>query len=102
MDFNESQLSHSLCRQPKVQFRARLEVEGHVPILIIQDVSSELISALDAKASSLGITRTDFLRRTLIREALVGINSADESNLTLILELLPDATNEVIMGGAWE
>jgi plasmid stability protein len=73
-----------------------------VPNLIIRNVSPEIISALDTRASRLGLSRVEFLRRTLIREALVGVDSVDESHLASILELLPDLTNEVIVHGAWE
>jgi len=70
--------------------------------LLIRDISPELVNALDEKASALGLSRVEFLRRTLSREAQVSVDSVTEAHLVALLELLPDLADEEIMRGAWE
>ena len=70
--------------------------------LLIRDVSAELVSALDSKAAALGLSRVEFLRRTLTREAQVSGSSVTEAHLTSLWEILPDLSDEGIMRGAWE
>ncbi len=70
--------------------------------LLIRDVSAELVSALDSKAAALGLSRVEFLRRTLTREAQVSGGSVTEAHLASLLEILPDLSDEEIMRGAWE
>jgi plasmid stability protein len=70
--------------------------------LLIRDVPTELIAALDAKAVSLGLSRVEFLRRTISREVAISTESVTEQHLAALVELLPDLADEEVMGGAWK
>ena len=69
--------------------------------LLIRDVPVELVLALDAKATSLGLSRVEFLRRTISREVAMTTESVTEQHLEALSQLLPDLGNEEIMRGAW-
>ena len=70
--------------------------------LLIRDLTPELLTALEEKAALLGLSRSEFLRRTLNREVKVSSESVTERHLTGLLELLPDLANEKVMKSAWE
>lgn len=70
--------------------------------LLIRDVSPDLVNALDRKAAALGLSRVEFLRRTLTREAQITSGSVTEAHLASLLEILPDLSDAGIMRGAWE
>jgi hypothetical protein len=69
--------------------------------VLIRDLSPELIDALESRASSLGISRVELMRRALSREVLIKSESVTEQHLSALLELLPDLLNDEIMRGAW-
>lgn len=69
--------------------------------LLIRDVPAELVLALDAKADALGLSRVEFLRRTISREVAISTDSVTEQHLFDLLQLLPDLADEEIMRGAW-
>lgn len=70
--------------------------------LLIRDLTPELLTALEEKAALLGLSRSEFLRRTLNREVKVSNESVTERHLTELSELLPDLANEKVMKSAWE
>ena len=70
--------------------------------LLIRDLTPELLTALEEKAALLGLSRSEFLRRTLNREVKVSNVSVTERHLIELLELLPDLANEEVMKSAWE
>jgi hypothetical protein len=69
--------------------------------LLIRDVPNELVLALDAKADALGLSRVEFLRRTISREVAISTDSVTEQHLFDLIPLLPDLADEEIMRGAW-
>ncbi|MCX6431122.1 MAG: antitoxin [Actinobacteria bacterium] len=69
--------------------------------VLIRDLSPELIDALESRASSLGISRVELMRRALSREVLIKSESVTEQHLSALLELLPDLLDDEIMRGAW-
>lgn len=70
--------------------------------LLIRDLSPQLLAALDEKAASLGLSRSEFLRRTLNREAFLITESVTEAHIIKLLDLLPDLASQKVMKGAWE
>jgi hypothetical protein len=70
--------------------------------LLIRDVPAELVAALDAKAISLGLSRVEFLRRTISREVSISNESVTEQHLQALAQLLPDLADEEIMRSAWK
>jgi hypothetical protein len=55
--------------------------------LLIRDVPAELVLALDAKAISLGLSRVEFLRRTISREVSISTESVTEQHLQALAQL---------------
>jgi hypothetical protein len=72
-----------------------------MPDILIRDLPSEVLAALDTKASTLGLSRVEFVRRALVQEAGIGSESCTEAHLSNLLALLPDLDNEEVMGNAW-
>lgn len=69
--------------------------------LLIRDLAPELVSALDSKALALGISRVEYVRRTLARDVVVSSESVTEKHLLALTHLLPDLGNVEIMRDAW-
>ena len=69
--------------------------------LLIRDITPEILIALDAKASALGISRVEYVRRTLAQSLSASTESVTEEHLSELLELLPDLADEEIMEQAW-
>lgn len=69
--------------------------------LLIRDVPDEVIAALDARAAKLGLSRSEFLRRRLAQEAVVGVTPVTVDDFRRLAEDFPDALDEQIMRGAW-
>lgn len=69
--------------------------------LLIRDVSPEILVALDSKASALGLSRVEYVRRTLAQSLAASTESVTEKHLSELLELLPDLADEKIMEQAW-
>jgi hypothetical protein len=67
--------------------------------ILIRDVPDEVVAAIDAKAQRAGLSRTEYLRRTLARER-------DQSEVTVkdlerFAETFADLGDEEVMGRAW-
>ena len=69
--------------------------------LLIRDVHPEILAVLDMKASALGLSRVEYVRRTLAQTVSISTDSVTERHLSSILELLPDLADEKIMEQAW-
>ncbi len=69
--------------------------------LLIRDLHPEILAVLDVKASALGLSRAEYVRRTLSQTLSLPTESVTEQHLTGILELLPDLADEKIMEQAW-
>jgi len=71
--------------------------------ILIRDVPDEVVSALDARAKRMGLSRTELLRRTLKREASIrpgGKVTIDD--LRRFSEMAQDLKDDEIMRRAWE
>lgn len=69
--------------------------------LLIRDVNPEILAVLDMKASALGLSRVEYVRRTLSQVLSISTESVTEQHLSDLLELLPDLADEQIMEQAW-
>ncbi|MEK6648979.1 MAG: antitoxin [Actinomycetota bacterium] len=69
--------------------------------LLIRDLTPEVMAALENKAALLGLSRVEYVRRTLAQEVRLGTESVTEQHLASLLELLPDLANEEVMENAW-
>ncbi len=70
--------------------------------VLIRGVPDEVITALDARASRLGLSRSEYLRRRLAQEVIGGPQSVTAVDLAAFAEAFPDLTNPEVMKGAWE
>lgn len=69
--------------------------------LLIRDLSPEVMAALENKAALLGLSRVEYVRRTLTQEVRMATESVTEKHLASLLVLLPDLSNEQVMENAW-
>lgn len=69
--------------------------------LLIRDLNPEVLIALDANAAQLGISRVEYVRRTLSTEVSFNSESVTETHLAELLTLLPDLADESVMSNAW-
>ena len=69
--------------------------------LLIRDITPEILIALDIRASALGLSRVEYVRRTLAQSLSASTESVTEEHLSGLLELLPDLVDEKIMEQAW-
>ncbi len=77
------------------------EVTGMTDILV-RDVPDDVITAIDARASRLGLSRSEFLRRRLAQEAAAGPHPVTAQDLTAFAETFSDLNEPEVMAGAWE
>lgn len=69
--------------------------------LLIRGVPDDIIAAIDAKAHRLGLSRTEFLRRTLARERSATATPVTVDDLSRFAETFADLADEEIMRQAW-
>ncbi len=67
--------------------------------ILIRDVPDEVLAAIDAKAKRVGISRTEYLRRTLERERVQG--AVGVKHLERLAALTEDLSDPAIMRDAW-
>jgi hypothetical protein len=71
--------------------------------ILIRDVPDEVVSALDARAKRMGLSRTELLRRALKREASIRPDRKTTiEDLQRFSEMAQDLMDEEIMRRAWE
>jgi len=68
--------------------------------VLIRDVPDDVVAAVDAKAARLGLSRTEYLRRTLAREGAVIDVTVDD--LAGFAEAFADLADAEVMRQAWE
>lgn len=68
--------------------------------VLVRDVPDEVITALDARASRLGLSRSEFLRRRLAQEAIGSPQPVTIERLTAFAETCADLTDPEVMKGA--
>jgi hypothetical protein len=72
-----------------------------VPDILIRDVPDEVVAAIDAKAQRAGLSRTEYLRRTLSRERADDTTSVTVADLTRFAATFADLDDPEVMGRAW-
>lgn len=70
--------------------------------VLIRDLPDEVVTALDARASSLGLSRSEYLRRRLAQEAVSGTRPVTAADLNAFSETFSDLADPEVMKGAWE
>ncbi|MDO8389331.1 MAG: antitoxin [Actinomycetota bacterium] len=69
--------------------------------ILIRDIPDEVIAAIDARAKRVGLSRTEYLRRTLERERLGGGGPVTLDHLAHLTSLAADIDDPGVMSGAW-
>jgi hypothetical protein len=70
--------------------------------LLIRDVPDEVVAAIDAKARRLGISRSEYLRRTLERERASTGDDVTVADLARFADAFGDLADPDVMRQAWE
>ncbi len=70
--------------------------------VLVRDVPDEVITALDARAARLGLSRSEYLRRRLAQEAMSSAEPMTAAHLVAFAETFADLADPEVMKGAWE
>jgi hypothetical protein len=70
--------------------------------VVIRGVSPEVVAAIEGKAARLGLTRSEYLRRQLVRLASVADERVTAEDLRRCGERLVDLGDSEVMRGAWQ
>jgi plasmid stability protein len=69
--------------------------------LLIRDVPDGVLAAIDARASRLGLSRTEYLRRRLAQDASVADADVGLEDLARFAETFADLADPAVMDHAW-
>lgn len=70
--------------------------------LLIRNVPDEVVAAIDANAKRLGLSRSEYLRRQLARDARVCGQAVTVADLSWFAETFSDLDDPDVMARAWE
>ena len=70
--------------------------------VLVRDVPDDVVAALDARASRLGLSRSEYLRRRLAQEAASTTEPVTVAHLNACAETFADLADPEVMKGAWE
>lgn len=70
--------------------------------ILVRNVPDDVIAALDARASGLGLSRGEYLRRRLAQEATGSDLPVTVEDLDVFARTFSDLGNPEVMKGAWE
>ncbi|MHB1066896.1 MAG: type II toxin-antitoxin system VapB family antitoxin [Candidatus Nanopelagicales bacterium] len=68
--------------------------------ILVRDVPDNVVSALDARAARLGLSRNEFLRRRFAQEA-VPLLAVNVDDLRSLAQTFGDLADPDVMKGAW-
>jgi plasmid stability protein len=69
--------------------------------LLIRDIPDEVIAAIDAHARRVGLSRTEYVRRTLERERTGGSGPVTLEHFERVASLAADLDLPDVMADAW-
>jgi len=70
--------------------------------ILIRDVPDDVIAAIDANAHRVGLSRTEYLRRTLAREQATTTAKVGVTDLARFADIFADLDDPGIMTRAWK
>ncbi|MGQ0467582.1 MAG: type II toxin-antitoxin system VapB family antitoxin [Sporichthyaceae bacterium] len=73
-----------------------------MPDILIRDVPAEVVASLDAKARQAGLSRSEYLRREIVREAARPVAPCTVEDFKRTAEVFKDLNDPEIMRRAWE
>jgi hypothetical protein len=68
----------------------------------IRDAPDDAMAASEARARRLGLSRTEYVRRRLVREATVPLSSVGVGDLAWFAATFGDLANPDVMSCAWQ
>lgn len=68
--------------------------------ILIRDVPDDVLTAIDAKATRVGLSRAEYVRRALGRERIPATTVTVEQ-LTRVASVAQDLDDPDVMSGAW-
>src|SRR6476659_6686508 len=74
---------------------------GDVTDILIRDVPDEVIAAVDARASRLGLSRSEYVRRRLAQDAASAGLAVTTQDLARFAEVFADLGDPEVMWQAW-
>lgn len=69
--------------------------------ILIRDVPDDVLAAIEARAKRVGLSRTEYLRRTLERERVQDAGPVSVEHLERAAVLARDLDDPDVMSGAW-
>ena len=69
--------------------------------ILIRDVPADVLAAIDAKAHRVGLSRTEYLRRTLARERAEAHHDVTTDDLARFADTFADLSDDTVMDRAW-
>lgn len=69
--------------------------------ILIRNVPDEVLAALDARAREHGLSRAEFVRRTLERESSIRPGAVTVDLLSRVARLAVDLDDDEVMRDAW-
>lgn len=69
--------------------------------ILIRDVPADVIAAVEANAKRLGLSRNEYLRRQLMREATQATGTLTMNDLRSFAETVSDLDDPEVMAKAW-
>lgn len=69
--------------------------------LLIRNVPDDVVAALEMKAQRLGLSRSEFLRRQMVREATTSSETVTVASLERMGETFADLADPDVMDQAW-
>jgi hypothetical protein len=70
--------------------------------VLIRDVPDDVVFAIEAKAKRLGLSRTEYLRRQMLRVASTSDEPVSVESLRQFARAFADLGDPEVMRGAWE
>jgi hypothetical protein len=69
--------------------------------ILIRDVPEDVLAAIDAKARRVGLSRSEYIRRTLSRERGEAVRAVDADDLEAFADRFADLEDPDVMRQAW-
>ncbi len=70
--------------------------------LLIRDVPASVVSAIDARAALLGLSRSEYLRRQLAESISTSEQAVTVKDLSEFAETFSDLEDPSVMSSAWQ
>lgn len=71
--------------------------------VLVRDVPDDVVAALDVRASRLGLSRSEYLRRRLTQEAMgTASEQTTAEHLSSFADTFADLADPDVMRGAWD